>query len=256
MGSPVNLQQWITHPERFNADSLYEVRTLVARYPYAQTLRLLYLQHLYLLHDSALGAELRKAALSLPDRRVIFSLIEKELLSIKPLHSNVEAAEDTAEPGLDRTITLIDAFLLQQPDENQSSLSGELIDYTTDYTTYLLEREEPTDSGTEPSTRLNGQDLIDEFIEKSGREETAFSPDNQLPLMALPTGNSGEIAEEEGEEESFFTETLAKIYIRQQRYEKALEIIKKLSLKYPKKNIYFADQIRFLEKLIINAKTK
>ena len=39
-------------------------------------------------------------------------------------------------------------------------------------------------------------------------------------------------------------------------YDKALEIIKKLNLKYPKKNTYFADQIRFLEKLIINAKSK
>ena len=50
--------------------------------------------------------------------------------------------------------------------------------------------------------------------------------------------------------------TLAKIYIKQHRYDKALEIIKKLSLNYPKKNAYFADQIRFLEKLIINAKSK
>ena len=56
-------------------------------------------------------------------------------------------------------------------------------------------------------------------------------------------------------DDSYFTETLAKIYIRQQRYEKALEIIRKLNLKYPKKNAYFADQIRFLEKLIINDKS-
>ena len=61
---------------------------------------------------------------------------------------------------------------------------------------------------------------------------------------------------EEEEDDSCFTETLAKIYVKQQRYSKALEIIKKLSLKYPKKNAYFADQIRFLEKLIINAKSK
>ena len=32
------------------------------------------------------------------------------------------------------------------------------------------------------------------------------------------------------------------------------EIIKNLNLKYPEKNVYFADQIRFLEKLIINTK--
>ena len=53
-------------------------------------------------------------------------------------------------------------------------------------------------------------------------------------------------------EDSCLTETLARIYIK--RYDKALQIIKNLSLKYPEKNVYFADQIRFLEKLIINTK--
>ncbi|MBQ4524467.1 MAG: tetratricopeptide repeat protein, partial [Bacteroidaceae bacterium] len=42
----------------------------------------------------------------------------------------------------------------------------------------------------------------------------------------------------------------------QHRYAKALEIIRRLSLKYPKKNAYFADQIRFLEKLVINSNDK
>ena len=55
-------------------------------------------------------------------------------------------------------------------------------------------------------------------------------------------------------EDSCLTETLARIYIKQKRYDKALQIIKNLSLKYPEKNVYFADQIRFLEKLIINTK--
>ena len=61
---------------------------------------------------------------------------------------------------------------------------------------------------------------------------------------------------EKESEESYFTETLARIYIKQGRYSKALEIIKRLNLNYPKKNAYFADQIRFLEKLIINNKYK
>ena len=46
-----NLQQWIQHPETLNKDTLYELRTLVTRYPYFQSLRLLYLKNLYLLHD-------------------------------------------------------------------------------------------------------------------------------------------------------------------------------------------------------------
>ena len=59
----VQLQQWIQHPETLNQDSLYELRTLVARYPYFQSVRLLYLKNLYLLHDVSFGAELRKAVL-------------------------------------------------------------------------------------------------------------------------------------------------------------------------------------------------
>ncbi|MCI6074688.1 MAG: tetratricopeptide repeat protein, partial [Bacteroidales bacterium] len=40
------------------------------------------------------------------------------------------------------------------------------------------------------------------------------------------------------------------------RYDKAMDIIRKLDLTEAKKNIYFIDQIRFLEKLIINNKNK
>ena len=57
-------------------------------------------------------------------------------------------------------------------------------------------------------------------------------------------------------DESFYTESLASIYIKQRKYARALEIIKSISLKNPEKNIYFADQIRFLEKLIINVKSE
>ena len=56
------LYEWITHPERLNRDTLYELRTLLARYPYFQTVRLLYLKNLFLLHDITFGEELRKAA--------------------------------------------------------------------------------------------------------------------------------------------------------------------------------------------------
>lgn len=50
--------------------------------------------------------------------------------------------------------------------------------------------------------------------------------------------------------EASFSEALARIYVKQKRYTRALEIIKSLSLKYPEKNRYFADQIRYLEQLI------
>ena len=107
--------------------------------------------------------------------------------------------------------------------------------------------------------KLRGHELIDDFIQKS---ESSDASDTRREFLV----EKEEETEEEEEpsvspvteevDDSCFTETLAKIYVKQQRYSKALEIIKKLSLKYPKKNAYFADQIRFLEKLIINAKSK
>ena len=93
---------------------------------------------------------------------------------------------------------------------------------------------------------MKGQDLIDTFLEQEkGRI-----------MLDLPEESSSDDEhdhEEEGEEE-YFTETLARIYIKQGRYQRALDIITRLSEHYPKKNAYFADQIRFLEKLIINSK--
>jgi len=53
-------------------------------------------------------------------------------------------------------------------------------------------------------------------------------------------------------EDSLLSESLAKIFIKQGLYERAFEIISNLSLKFPEKSIYFADQLRFLQKLIIN----
>ena len=99
------LQQWIQHPEMLDKDTLYELRTLVARYPYFQSLRLLYLKNLYLLHDITFGAELRKAVLYVADRRVLFYLIEGDRYTLKsrksPLLSSKVLEE---EPSVDLRI--------------------------------------------------------------------------------------------------------------------------------------------------------
>ena len=250
-----NLQQWIQHPETLNKDTLYELRTLVTRYPYFQSLRLLYLNNLYLLHDISFGAELRKAILYVADRRKLFYLIEGERYILKPRKKNMasEAEVLEEEPGLDRTLSLIDAFLATVPEEVSGQTS---LDYSMDYTTYLLQEDEE-DSAPEQSEipKLRGHELIDGFIERS-EGETSIRLQPAANNETLPVEEEGEAHHEEDEDDSCFTETLAKIYVKQHRYSKALEIIKKLSLKYPKKNAYFADQIRFLEKLIINAKSK
>ncbi|AVM54100.1 tetratricopeptide repeat protein [Bacteroides zoogleoformans] len=273
-----HLQKWIEHPDTLNRDTLYELRTLVARYPYFQSLRLLYLKNLYLLHDISFGVELRKSVLYVADRRVLFYLIEGERFSLKPGKASSAFSEELErEPSVDRTLSLIDAFLATIPEEHSQNTE---LDYTLDYTAYLMKEDAPSEKHSEKETEvplLRGHDLIDGFIRKSESESMLLSETQPFSRsgeettgdVRVPSDGSGDFSDKADEEEkseatlvsdepddSCFTETLAKIYIKQKRYDKALEIIKKLSLNYPKKNAYFADQIRFLEKLIINAKSQ
>ena len=49
--------------------------------------------------------------------------------------------------------------------------------------------------------------------------------------------------------DELITETLAKIYMKQEKYNKAIKAYEILSLKYPKKSSFFADQINGIKKL-------
>ena len=164
-----HLYEWIAHPELLNRDTLYELRTLLARYPYFQTVRLLYLKNLFLLHDITFGEELRRAALYIADRKVLFYLIEGERFTITPSEGK-EKSSDLL--GLDR-----------QPEEEQKDITQLPMDITTDYTSYLLtETEEAVPVEEIPS--LKGQDLIDTFLENNSDEPLLSS---QSPVhSALP----------------------------------------------------------------------
>ena len=243
----MNLSELIHHPETMNKETLYDLRSLLAMHPYYQTARLLLLQNLYLLHDPSFDEELRRAAIYISDRRVIFNLVEAA-------HYRLRKEEDVSEPPKtesgSRTLSLIDQFLEQQPSMpgmSRQKRKPTAADAAIDYVSYLMQAEDG-DEANGPAPEMKGQQLIDDFL-KTGKI------DLKDELEYLP-----ELDEEKNDKKStddgFFTETLARIYIKQGRYSKALEIIKRINLNYPKKSVYFADQIRFLEKLIINNNKK
>ena len=244
------ITELIQHPEQMDRDTLYELRSLCALYPYYQTARLLMLQNLYLLHDPTFDEELRRAAIYITDRRVLFNMIEASNYQLKPQTSRQQnASAATAQTG-SRTMSLINTFLDSIPKEEEDTTTKKRkptpADAAIDYVAYLLDTEEESEPVQEVP-EMPGQQLIDTFI-NSDKPKFVLS---EAPATGSLSVEIDEIASE-GVGEEYFTETLARIYIKQGRYSKALEIIQRLSLQFPKKNAYFADQIRFLEKLIIN----
>ncbi len=242
----MDLTYLIKHPEAMNKETLYDLRSLTARYPYYQTARLLMLQNLYLLHESSFDDELRRAAIYITDRKVLFNLVEASHYQLRANRDN-----DTANVAEgDRTLSLIDQFLSNVPDQEhgrkERGRRPTAADATVDYAAYLLEQDSAEDNQTTGATpEMRGQNLIDNFIEKDEQRIQLQEEPEYVPQLTDESAKTGE--------ESYFTETLARIYIKQGRYSKALEIIKRINLNYPKKSVYFADQIRFLEKLIKNA---
>ena len=251
----MDIIELIHHPEHLDRDTLYELRSQVALYPYDQTLRLLMLQNLYLLHDPGFDEELRRAAIYITDRRVLFNMVEAAHYQLhRSPNAPTAQSAPSPHPSSSRTSELIDTFLDTIPQEEPASRKRRPTpaDAAIDYVAYLLDTEgEAPDNEPEPVPEMRGQQLIDTFINS---DKGRFS----LSDVPLPADDTPKVAEEPEEEvgEEYFTETLARIYIKQGRYSKALEIIRRLSLQVPKKNAYFADQIRFLEKVIINNSQK
>jgi hypothetical protein len=227
---------------------------MCALYPYFQTARLLMLQNLYLLHDPTFDEELRRAAIYITDRRVLFNLIEASHYQLKPRSQSGQNARLAAPQTAGRTMSLIDNFLDSIPKDAEEPATKKRkptpADAAIDYVAYLLDTE-GEEQTFDDVPEMPGQQLIDSFI-KNDKPKFVLNDTPAAPSLSVEID---EIASE-GVGEEYFTETLARIYIKQGRYSKALEIIQRLSLQFPKKNAYFADQIRFLEKLIINNNKK
>jgi tetratricopeptide (TPR) repeat protein len=257
----MDIVELIEHPERMDRETLYELRSILALYPYFQTVRLLMLQNLYLLHNPSFDQELRRGAIYITDRRVLFQMIEAahyRLKTVQEESSNHETATPTLEERNSRTISLIDDFLDSLPKEEEEPAKKKEkrkptpADAAVDYVAYLLESESDEDrEEVSEAPQLIGQSLIDSFINCDNGKIVLSETPTLKPELEDEASDSQKEAEK-----GYFTETFARIYIKQGNYSKALEIIQQLSLDNPKKNVYFADQIRFLQKLIINNNKK
>ena len=92
-----------------------------------------------------------------------------------------------------------------------------------------------------PIDRSNESLTIEKFISKK--------PKLSIKDIEQPVIQENKETQEINKE-LFVTETLAKLYVEQKNYDKAIQTYKILILKFPEKNSYFASAIKKIKKLI------
>ena len=148
----------------------------------------------------------------------------------------------------ERMMSLLDSFL--EGKENGASELTDLIEVPVDYVSAYLDAPSPVkDGASDKVIRSKTEQLLDTFL-SGNNEKPSFKPFKSEADETQTDTADGDLDVSEQLDDSYFTETLARIYLKQRRYAKALEIIKSLYLNFPNKSIYFADQIRYLEKLV------
>jgi hypothetical protein len=204
-----------------------ELKSIVEEFPYFQAARTLYLKELKSQDSFKYNHELKTTAAYTSDRSVLFNYI----VSFNVKHQ--ELTEKNTATTRDGVLNKVEDNLeIGKPlpfssTENHSfnqwlQLSPKKV--------IIRSREKPTQQTTRK------EDLIDKFIQNSPK----IGPLEKGIKFTVPVSkNKYDVA--------LMTETLAKVYLEQKKYENAMQAYKILSLKYPEKSGFFADQIKRIQ---------
>jgi tetratricopeptide (TPR) repeat protein len=147
---------------------------------------------------------------------------------------------DDEENHSEQTITFMDPSFSVSEKADLLELEESEIDFTEES---IISKSDSDATPETPEARKKIQaDLIDRFIQTNPRIEPSYEKaDGPLEDISKPFTE---------EKSGFVTETLARIYISQGYYSRAIDIYEKLSLKFPEKSSYFATQIEKIKELI------
>ena len=241
------IETWLKHPEEMGADAVAKLPELIEQYPYCATYRLLYLVALANVHSTRLEQELKQHAVALPERVKLFQMVNKGEYEWVSLMKQLDEARLNKPETND--FELIDKFLSTVRDNQGNEIAYNVEDIVSKST--IIDEDFSEDDNTPIDLDPTQDELIDNFL-LAESQGTLFVPKaDPQPVEEDDTSVIDRIADR-----AFLTESLAKVYVKQHKYEQALAIFLELNLKYSKKNCYFADQIRYLEKIIEYQKQK
>lgn len=270
----------LQNPASISAGQTAALKPLLDKYPYFQAARAIRLKGLRNENSLHYNQELRKTAAYTIDRGVLFDFITSEEFDqnqiaeqIRRLEKSEKQTAEASETAEQDPLSLQEALKkkLREETEQQPAVgtpsgklpAGEEItgprsseevlelgkplkfhkNENHSFSEWLkLTRATPVKREAEApeqrETRLRKFELIDEFISKSPK------------INPTQPARKANLAEERlVTPEALMTETLARVYLEQKNYKKAIQAYKILILKNPEKSGFFADQIRAIEKI-------
>ncbi|MUP44749.1 hypothetical protein E0K83_03200 [Gramella sp. BOM4] len=281
-----SLTYLLENPAEITAEQTREIEKILGKAPYFQALRALRLKGLKEHQEFSYNSALKKTAAYTTDRSILFEFItsrefnqnqiakeikeqEVKLMDItvyepEVVHGNTSIdlneairmkqweSERVMDPALFERVEKPELPSEEEEKEDKTSEEslgiGKPLEFNDkeahSFSEWLkltraqpIEREEKRPEETDES-RLRKFELIEEFISKNPK------------IKPGETTRKGNLAEQSlSSPESLMTETLAKVYLEQKNYKKAIQAYKILILKNPEKSGFFADQIRAIEKL-------
>jgi len=216
-------------PEKVKPEYNPDLKELVDRYPYFVTTRLLYVKSLQQSHSIHYAANLKVASIYCSSRRWFYYFLHPEkMLSTEP-YQRTKTGKSSGDYF--DMITMIES----EGGDTKQSLKN------------LAER-------LKSARTMVVAPVMKPELSSIPDLEVVKIPKEILPVLTFPEESKQEIIELKQEIIQEISESNAKKLIIAHKYKDAIEILRALNLNNPKKSVYFADQIRFLEKVIANSK--
>ena len=213
----------IADPEAVDAHQVTDLKELTDRYPYFYQARLLYLKALQQSDSIHFESQLGHTALYAGDRNWLYFYLYPE--------ARLNKAQDTHQRDARFSGSYFDLLDAAESEGGDTRLSLKKIAESLKASRAMIREEKK---------------IPEEVPEKQ--------PEGPQTKIEIPVPDYFRYEEEPTNDLTL--EEKLKVNIRQKKYREAIIILKQLNLINPKKSIYFADQIRFLEKIIENSKIK
>ena len=217
----------IQNPMQIGKTEVADMRISLQAFPYFSTLQLLYTKGLYNTDSISYNRQLRKAAAYSGDRKLLFQLITKKVRKTKSL-TNQKKENLIENRSNKKRASIKNQLIIGQPLDFSSEETHSFSEWLSLTRVKRIDRKDSENKG----------DIINTFIENKPtiskpKKETFFSPSESAKESLL-------------ENNDIVTETLARVYLEQGHYDKAIISYKKLSLKFPQKSTFFANQIKLI----------